>query len=78
MKPVKMFPQSCQGCDGVYGHWDGTKLYSGGCMKSFGNHYCTKGRKHFKLLKRNLYQLRPDKCPIQKEYPILCESDSDD
>ena len=71
MKSVKMFPQSCRGCEGVYAHWDSVKLYSGGCMKSFGNKYCTKGKRHFKLLQRNLDQLRPDKCPIQKEHPIV-------
>lgn len=72
-KTFKRFPQSCDGCDGVYTHRDIVKLYSGGCMKSFGNTYCTKGKRHFKLLKRNLYELRPFKCPIQKEHPISYE-----
>ena len=40
-------------------------------MKSFGNSYCTKSRRHFKLLKRNLYQQRPPKCPILNEHPIM-------
>ena len=72
-KTFKRFPQSCDGCDGAYTHWDSAKLCSGGCMKSFGNTYCTKGKRHFKLLKRNLHELRPTKCPIQKEHPIVYE-----
>ena len=72
-KTFKRFPQSCDGCDGVYTHWDSVKLCSGNCMKSFGNTYCTKGKRHFKLLKRNLYELRPTRCPIQKEHPIVYE-----
>lgn len=78
MKSMKRFPQSCDGCDGVYNHWDSVKLYSGGCMKSSGNTYCTKGKRHFKLLKRNLYELRPSKCPVLKEYPIPQEDEEDD
>ena len=72
-KTYKRFPQSCDGCDGVYTHRDFVKLCSGGCMKSFGNTYCTKGKRHFKLLKRNLYEVGPAKCPIQKEHPIVYE-----
>lgn len=72
------FPQSCSGCDGVYTHLDGVKLLSGGCMKSFGNIYCTKGKRHFKLLKRNIYTMRPDKCPIQREFPIVVKDTEDD
>lgn len=72
-KNMKWFPQSCDGCAGVYRHWETVKRYSGGCMKSFGNIYCTKGKKHFKLLKRNLNHLRPTNCPIAKEFPIVCE-----
>ena len=70
-KKMKSFPTACSGCSGVYTHWDIVKLYSGGCMKSFGNSYCTKSRRHFKLLKRNLYQQRPPKCPILNELPIM-------
>ena len=72
-KTYKRFPQSCYGCDGAYTHLDGVKRYSGGCMKSFGNDYCVKSRKHFKLLKRNLRELRPSNCPIRKEHPIVYE-----
>lgn len=72
-RTLKEFPQSCYGCDGVYTHLDRVKLCSGNCMKSPGNTYCVKGRKHFKLLKRNLYELRPPNCPIRKEHPIVYE-----
>lgn len=72
-KNFKRFPQSCDGCDGVYTHRDSVKLCTGNCMKSFGNTYCTKGKKHFKLLKRNLYELRPVNCPIRKEHPVVYE-----
>lgn len=70
-KKIHVFPESCCGCDGVYTHMDFMKLYSGGCMKSLGNSYCTKGKRHFKLLKRDIYQKRPSKCPIIKKHPIV-------
>ena len=72
-KTFKKFPQACDGCDGVYTHWDTVKRCSGSCMKSFGNTYCTKGRKHFRLLKRNLNELRPPNCPIRADHPIVYE-----
>ena len=74
-KKLNSFPESCFGCDGVYSHWDSVSLCSGGCMKSFGNSYCTKGRRHFKLLKRDIYQRRPSRCPILKEHPIVTTSE---
>lgn len=76
-KKYNKFPQSCSGCDGVYGHWENFKRLSGGCMKSFGNYYCTKGKRHFKLLKRDINNLRPDKCPIQTQFPIIVKDEDD-
>lgn len=70
-KKFTMFPQSCQGCAALYIHLELSKLYSGGCMKSFGNYYCTSAKKHFKLTKTNVNYLRPSKCPIQIEHPII-------
>ena len=76
-KELHNFPESCFGCDGCYYHNDFVKRCSGGCMKSLGNYYCTKGRKHFKLLKGEVWQRRPGRCPIIKEYPIVTGNDEE-
>ena len=72
-KKAIFFSQTCRGCDGAYTHWENYKLYSGGCIKSLGNSYCIKGKKHFKLSKRNLNLLRPPNCPISQESPVTYE-----
>ena len=66
----KFFPTSCFGCSNLYSHWSIDKQFSGGCIKSFGNSYCTGLSKHKRLQKKNVYSLRPHFCPRLNESPI--------
>lgn len=69
-KKNSFFPVSCIGCKNLYHHYATEKKLSGGCMMSYGNHYCTGASRHRKVTSKDMYTRRPQNCPIIEQVPI--------
>lgn len=68
------YPESCFGCEHLHFHCSVEKEFSGGCIKSLGNYYCTGIRKHKKITKTNVYKTRPGFCPLAEESPARVDT----
>jgi hypothetical protein len=59
--------EQCSDCPSLYFHNKFAGLYSGMIMKTSGNYYCTKSKRHKKLKRYDVFKACPTWCVLKEE-----------